>query len=187
LGEFLRQAVCARPELNPQLFQEGSHIYIIIEEGKQVYLSNSLERQHFALGCRCQQGHVRYATLHSINAEGDLFCQWCECGEDTWQGSGKDKVSEAELDAMQALQSAQLDHTTACQVLLPFWKGRVDFYHMPSKTAMQHDGSSHFKHMHHRAPHIQLLNDIRCCRRAWRCGHRLLRVHHIDMVAAKKP
>jgi hypothetical protein len=82
------------------------------------------------------------------------------------------------MEAMQALQSAKLDHTTACQVDLPFWRGRVDFYHIPSGTAMQADGNSHFRSMHHRAPHIQLLNDIECCRKAWKKGWRLLRVHH---------
>jgi hypothetical protein len=97
---------------------------------------------------------------------------------DSWEGSGKDPVSAAEKEAMQALQSARLDHTTACQVVLPFWPGRLDFYHITSETAMQADGSSHFVYMHHRAPQLQLLSDIECCRRAWSEGVRLLRVHH---------
>jgi len=170
--------VLARPELNPQVFQAGSYYYIITTEGKQQYLNNSLEGEQFALACRCDKWHVRYLTLHNITNEHDLFCQWCECGEDSWEGSGKDPVSAPEKEAMGALQSAGLDHTTACQVKLLFWPGGLDFYHIPSKTGMQADGSSHFECMHHRAPQVQLLQDIECCERAWEKGVRLLRVHH---------
>lgn len=151
---------------------------MITPDGKQKYLSNSVEGQQFALGCMCERWHVRYATLHSISSEHDLLCQWCECGKDSWKGSGKDEVSAAEQEAMTALKSARLDHTTACQVAVQFWLGRVDFYHIPSKTAMQADGSSHFEYMYHRAPCFQLLSDIECCTRAWESGGRLLRVHH---------
>jgi very-short-patch-repair endonuclease len=178
LYEYVKHAVCARPELNPQLHHKGPYLYMVTKEGKQVYLSNSLEEHQFALGLSCNGWHVRYATLHSITSEGDLDCQWCLCWDDSWEGKGKEKVSEAEKEAMLAVMQAKLDHTTACQVLLPFWEGRVDFYHITSKTSMQHDGSSHFESMHHRAPQIQLLNDIECCSRAWSQGYRLLRVHH---------
>jgi hypothetical protein len=170
--------VTARAELNPDLHEEGQYIYMLTAEGRQQYLSNSMEGERFALACMCQSYHVRYTTLHSIAAAHDLFCQWCECDDDSWEGRGKDPVSAAEREAMHALQSAGLDHTTACQVLLTFWPGRVDFYHIPSGTAVQADGSSHFECMHHRAPHHQLLSDIECCARAWREGVRLLRVHH---------
>lgn len=168
----------ARPELNVRMSCKGPYIYIVTEDGKQMFLCNSMEGQQFALACRCDRWHVRYTTLHNIKAVYDLFCQWCECEEESWKGSGKDEVSASEKEAMQALQSAGLDHTTACQVLLPFWHGRVDFYHIPSQTAIQADGSSHFVCMYHRAPHFQLLSDVDCCRRAWREGYRLLRVHH---------
>jgi hypothetical protein len=137
-----------------------------------------MEGERFALQCRCDNWHVRYATLHSISDAADLFCQWDECEDDSWVGSNKNPVSEAEKAAMQALQSAGLDHTTACQVRLPFWHGLLHFYHIPSKTAMQADGSSHFTLLHHRAPSLQLLKDIECCSRAWSRGVRLLRVHH---------
>ena len=178
MREFLKQAVTARPELNPELFEDGPYIYMLTDEGNKKYLSNSMEGERFVLECRCGQYHVRFGTLHSISASYDLFCQWCECESESWEGTGKDPVSQAEKDAMQALQHAGLDHTTACQVVLPFWPGRLDFYHIPSQTAMQADGSSHFESMYHRAPHHQLLNDIECCKRAWRKGGRLLRVHH---------
>jgi hypothetical protein len=181
LHEFLARAVLKRPELNPQVFQDGSYYYIITQEGmqlKQQYLSNSMEGQQFAMACRCDKWHVRYGTLHSISAEYDLFCQWCECGDSSWEGSNKDAVSAAEVEAMEALQSAGLDHTTACQVMTPYWHGRMDFYHIPSKTAMQADGSSHFEFMHQMAPQVQLLRDIDCCESAWNERGRLLRIHH---------
>jgi very-short-patch-repair endonuclease len=147
-------------------------------EGQQQYVSDSMEGVKFALECRCGEPHVRFCTLHSITAEYDLFCQWCECESDSWKGSGKDPVSKHEKEAMQALQSAGLDHTTACQVLLPFWDGRVDFYHITSKTVIQADGSSHFLYMHERTPQTQLLRDIESCGKAWEEGVRILRVHY---------
>lgn len=168
----------ARTELNPQLYEDGKYIYIVTKEGKQRYVSNHMEGQRFALECRCGNHHVRFITLHSIAGACDLFCQWCECHLLSWEGSGKDPVSEPEKEVMQALQSAGLDPTTACQVVLPKWKGRLDFYHIPSKTAIQADGSSHFEYMHHTPPQQQLLRDIRCCEWAWKEGVRLLRVHH---------
>lgn len=178
VSAFKLQAVQARPELNPELFEDGKYTYMVTAQGKQVYLSDSMEGVKFALQCRCGKPHVRFATLHSIEAEYDLCCQWCECEQSSWTGSGKDPVSKDEKAAMEALQSAGLDHTTACQVRLPFWKGRVDFYHIPSKTVTQADGSSHFLRMHERTPQTQLLMDIECCGRAWDEGGRILRVHH---------
>jgi very-short-patch-repair endonuclease len=178
VSAFKLEAVQARSELNPTLFRDGKYTYMVTAEGKKVYLSNSMQGVRFGLQCKCGQPHVRFATLHSIKAEFDLFCQWCECELSNWKGSNKDVVSESEKAAMQALQSAELDHTTACQVLLPFWHGRVDFYHIPSKTVIQVDGSSHFTRMHERTPQAQLLMDIECCGKAWDEGVRILRVHH---------
>jgi hypothetical protein len=116
----------------------------------------------------------------------DLFCQWCECEQDSWAGSNKDEVSEDEKAAMRALQSVRLDGTTGCQVKLEWWEGRIDFYHIPSKTAMQADGSSHFERMHHRAPHLQLLMDIECCGKAWE-GGRGCCAYTIHTANPKKP
>lgn len=179
LAPFLRNAVLARRELNPPLHEDGKHTYMVAEAGEWQQLHNSLEGQQFALACRCANWHVRFATLHSITREFDLFCQWCECGSESWQGRGKDAVSVAEKEVMQELQGAGLDHTTACQVRLPFWRGRIDFYHIPSRTSIQADGSSHFYRTHHKAPQQQQLLDIECCRQAWEGGQRLLRVHHM--------
>lgn len=178
VSSFLLQAIKARPELNPQLFEEGKYTFIVTADGKKKYLSNTMERERFALQCRCNNWHVRYATLHSISDEADLYCQWDEYEEDSGVSSDRNPVSEDEKAAMEAVQSAGLDHTTACQVKLSFWHGLLDFYHIPSKTAMQADGSSHFKLLHHRAPSVQLLKDIECCSKAWSEGVRLLRVHH---------
>jgi hypothetical protein len=148
------------------------------KDGKKKYLCNSMEGQQFAPACRCKGWHVRFVTMHDIQDENDMFCQWCECHLDSWKGSNKDEVSAAEKEAMEQLRKAKLDHTTACQVKLPFWLGRMDFYHIPSRTAMQADGSSHFKHMYHRALHFQLMSDLKCCSEAWSQKYRLLRVHH---------
>lgn len=179
VSAFKLQAIKARYELNPRLYQEGKYTYMVTAEGNKQYLSDSMEGLKWALECRCGQPHVRYCTLHSIKAEYDLFCQWCECELSSWQGSDKDVVSKHEKEAMEALQSAKLDHTTACQVQLPFWHGRVDFYHITSKTVIQADGSSHFEHMFEHTPQSQLLDDIECCGRAWEEGVRILRVHYL--------
>jgi len=79
VSAFKLQAVQARPELNPELFEDGKYTYMVTAQGKQVYRSDSMEGVKFALQCRCGKPHVRFATLHSIEVEYDLFCQWCEC------------------------------------------------------------------------------------------------------------
>lgn len=178
MSQFKMEALQARPDLNPQLYTDRQYMYILKPDGKKLYLSDSTEGIKFALECRCGQYHVRYATLHAITEPGDLFCQWCEHDDPSWKARKKDHVSAAEVDAMKALKSAGLDHYTACQVVLPFWHGRLDFYHIRSKSAMLVDGSSHFRRMHLRAPQVQLLKDIECCTEAWKKGARLLRVHH---------
>jgi hypothetical protein len=44
-------------------------MYMFNEEGKKKYMCNSMEGERFALGCRCGEWHVRFATLHSISHE----------------------------------------------------------------------------------------------------------------------
>lgn len=173
--------------LNPyQLQQHGNYFFIEPGHGKKVWLSSSMEGHKFALRCRCNQQHVRYCTLKCVRQPDDLSCQYCEHDSDWWRAANKGLVPQCEIDAMQALIQASLDNTTACQVNLPFWHGRVDFYHIPSKTVIQIDGSSHFYGMHQRTKAQQLMMDIECCRRAWLSGVRLLRVHYRngDMSAA---
>lgn len=76
VSAFKLEAVQARSELNPTLFRDGKYTYMVTAEGKKVYLSNSMQGVRFGLQCKCGQPHVRFATLHSIKAEFDLFCQW---------------------------------------------------------------------------------------------------------------
>jgi very-short-patch-repair endonuclease len=87
---------------------------------------------------------------------------------------------------MDALQSARLDRRTAFQVLLPFWQGRVDFYHISSRTVIQVDGCSHFTGTFYTTTRQQLMMDVSCCCKAWSTGVRMLRVHHMctDYAAA---
>ena len=165
--------------LNPdQLQQQGRFYFIEPEQGQKLWLSSSMEGRRFALRCRCNQQHVRYCTFNSVRQQDDLCCQYCEHDSDWWRAANKGLVPQCEKDAMQALIQTSLDSTTACQVQLPFWHGRVDFYHIPSKTVIQIDGSSHFYGMHHRTKSQQLMMDIECCKSAWVSGVRLLRVHH---------
>jgi len=169
-----------------QLQQQGNHYYTEQGHGQKVWLSSSMEGQKFALRCRCKQQHVRYCTLNCVRQPDDLSCQYCEHDSDWWRAANKGLVPECEKDAMRALMQATLDSATACQVNLPFWHGRVDFYHIPSRTVIQVDGSSHFYGMHQRTKSQQLMKDIECCKSAWLSGVRLLRVHHRqgDMAAA---
>lgn len=148
-------------------------------DGEKQWLSNTLEGKQFALRCRCGWEHYRYTTLKSISTENDLFCQFCQHDSKWWKGVCKDPVPACEVDAMHALKLMGLDSRVACQVRLQYWHGRVDFYHIPTKTVMQVDGRSHFACMHHRWSETQLSKDIDCCRQAWKKGVRLLRIHHL--------
>ena len=171
-----------------ELQQQGEYYYIEPQQGRKLWLSNTLEGHRFALKCRCHQQHIRYCTLKSVRQPDDLCCQFCEHDTDWWKAAQKGVVPQCEIDAMQAIVQAGVDSSTACQVNLPFWHGRIDFYHVPSKTVIQIDGSSHFYGMHHRTKNEQLMMDIKCCREAWLQGVRLLRVHyrHGDMAEVIK-
>jgi hypothetical protein len=82
------------------------------------------------------------------------------------------------MTAMQALRDAGIDRQVACEVSLPFWRGRVDFYHIPSKIVVQADGRSHRVVTHKLQPGRQLKLDLRCCIKAWKGDMRLLRLYH---------
>lgn len=158
-------------------------------DGKKRWLSNTMEGYRFALACTCEEGHVRYATLKSIKSVQDLCCWYCQPQtQATTRGKHKlhINVTKCERQAMDALQSARLDRGTAFQVLLPFWQGRVDFYHISSRTVIQVDGCSHFTGTFYNTTCQQLLMDVRCCCEAWKTGVRMLRVHHMcaDYAAA---
>lgn len=166
---------------NPIIYVEGMHHFIMVPDEKneyrKQYLGSSLEGHRFALGCECAQGHCFYETLNNFSDRGDKLCRFCSTANGMWEAANKEAIPECELQFMAMLQSARIDQQVACQANLGFWPGRIDFYHMPSKTAMQVDGNSHFTVAHHKHPHDQLINDLRCCRKAWLGRGRLLRVH----------
>lgn len=183
----LKAAYMGAGDLNPHgLQQEGEYCYIEHQPGQKLWLSNTMEGDKFALLCNCNKRHVRYCTLKHANRGATLYCQFCQHDSDWWKGTCKETVPQCEVEAMQALVQTSLDTTTACQVQLPFWHGRIDFYHIPSQTAIQIDGNSHFYGMHHRTKPQQIMIDIECCSKAWKQGARLLRVHHLhsDMAGA---
>lgn len=167
-------------QVNPTLHKEGSHYYIIIPDGgkhpKKQYLGKALEGWRFAPGCDCGHGHCFYETLHNFTKRQERLCRFCSLPTGLWDAAGKDPIPECERAFMQELQAAGLDKEVACQADLPYWHGRVDFYHMPSRTAIQIDGKSHFIQAHHRTAQHQLQMDIKCCRAAWMGGGRLLRL-----------
>lgn len=144
---------------------------------RKQYLGRSLEGHRFALGCDCGQGHCFYETLNNFSSRKEHLCRFCSLATGMWEAAGKDAIPECEQAFMAALQQLGVDWAVACQADLPYWHGRIDFYHIPSRTAMQVDGSSHFKVAHHRTSQHQLQMDLRCCRAAWLKGARLFRVH----------
>jgi hypothetical protein len=183
-------ALVAAGALGPKMKQQGQHYYVLETPSpgrkQRVRLRNTLPVRQFALACRCGQGHVRWCTLKHIQHENDLYCQYCEHDQPQWSGADKMPVPECEVAAMQVLKQHGLDTCTACQVTLRWWHGRVDFYHVPSKTAIQVDGSSHFKAMHLKLACTQLIRDAECCVKAW-CGDaRMLRMHYLTADYARE-
>jgi hypothetical protein len=167
----------ADPALNPTVVQDGQHYYTVLPDGQRVRLCNSLEHHKFALACSCGKGHVRYSTLNSVRQERDLYCQFCHSSKALWRDAKKGKVFPSEKTAMRALKSVGLDKEVACEVSLPFWWGRVDFYHVATKTMMQADGKQRYVKAAAKLPGKQLQLDLQCCIDAWKAGVRMLRVH----------
>ena len=158
--------------------RKGQLYYITLQDGKEKQITCSMEVHKVAVGCTCEEGHVRYCTPNSIRAERNLLCQFCHHAEQAWKLARRHKVVESEKAGMKALKDVGLDVRVACEVALPFWKGRVDFYDIPSKTVIQADGRSHRVQMHNMHARQQLKLDLRCCRKAWKHGVRLLRLYH---------
>ena len=129
--------------MNPDVIQRGQLYYIIKSDGTLRRICSSLEGHKVAVGCTCSEGHVRYCTPNSIRAPWDRLCQFCDHAQPAWKEARKRTVVESEMTAMQALRDAGIDRQVACEVSLPFWRGRVDFYHIPSKIVVQADGRSH--------------------------------------------
>lgn len=178
MAAILSAGLAAAQHLNPHVTREGQHYYITLSDGKKKQISSSAEGHKVTVGCSCAGGHVRYCTPNSIRAERDLMCQFCHHGSPAWRLARKRKVVESEKAAMQALREVGLDVRVACEVALPFWLGRVDFYDIPSKTVIQADGRSHYVQTHKMQPGRQLKIDLRCCLQAWQHGVRLLRLYH---------
>lgn len=178
LSQFKVQAYKAARWHNPHVLQQEGQRYYIDVEGQRVRLSNTLEGWRFAFRCNCQQYHCRYCTFKTLQDEDDLFCQFCNHGTPAGPQQSSTHVPQCEIDAMQAWRQLRLDYAVACQVDLPFWHGRVDFYHMPTKLVVQIDGSSHFSGTHQVQPWDQLVRDLDCCAAAWKKGVRMLRIHH---------
>lgn len=178
----VRAALKKGKPFNPVITEEGEHCYIIVptaDKGlKKQYLGRSLEQHRFALGCDCEGGHCFYETLHNFTHRPDRLCKYCSLATGMWDAANKKKVSEPEISLQLATKELGIDTQVACEVNLAWWHGRLDYYHMPSKTAMQVDGSGHFKDTYHMQEGHQLQLDLKCCRAAWMACGRLLRVHH---------
>lgn len=174
---FVIEAVTAVLHLNTEVVQRGQKLYVQLPDGSEKQLCCSMEGHKFALACTCGKGHVRYSTLNSVRKENSLMCQYCQHGSTAWREAHKRRVCPSERKAMQALKDEGLDTRVACEVSLPFWHGRMDFYDIPSKTAMQADGGRRGAKRHSHLPGKQLHLDLECCVSAWKDGVRLLRLH----------
>lgn len=177
MQEFVSQAVVAALHLNSGVTQRGEELYVQLPDGTEQLLCGSLEGHKFALACTCGNGHVRYSTLNSVRSRKSLMCQFCHHGSPAWREARKRNVFPSEKKCMHALKQVSLDNRVACEVSLPFWHGRVDFYDIPSKTAMQADGGQRGAAGSSRQPGKQLQLDLECCLSAWQEGVRLLRLH----------
>lgn len=167
---------------NVDVKAEGLHHYIDTTDAKgkpkKQYLGKSLETWRFALSCGCSQGHCYYETLNNFTARKHRDCRFCSIATESSGVRHAAGVPRSEKDLMLALLEQGLDKAVACQVGLPFWPGRIDLYHLPTKTAMQADGSSHFVQTYHAKPFEKLQLSLQCCIDAWNAQTRLLRVHY---------
>lgn len=172
------QAYIGAGDRNPPLHQDGEHFYIIHPDGKESWLSNTMEGQQFWFKCSCGQEHYRYCTPKNIDKQTKLLCQYCDHTLEGWRESKKAAVPACEVQAMQCMKAAGLDKVVGCQVRLRFWQGCLDFVHLPTMTVFQIDGTSHFEGVHASSTQDQLVVDIKCCKQAWKHGMRLVRIHH---------
>lgn len=178
LASEVSDGLVAARHLSPDVVQRGQHFYKVRPNGTEVRLCRSKEGTKVAIGCVCSGGHVRWSTLNSIRSARDLLCQFCDHDKPEWRQAKKRKVVESEITAMAALHHVGLDKRTACEVSLPFWHGRVDFYDVVSQTVIQADGKSHRVVTRKQHPWQQLRLDLKCCMKAWKTGVRLLRLYH---------
>ena len=183
-AQHMQQAISAAVRdamhLNSGVVQRGQQLYLTLADGTERQLCSSLEGHKLALACSCSKGHVRYSTLNSVRSLKALLCQYCHHGTPAWREARRRRVFKSEKKAMQALKSQQLDSRVACEVRLWYWHGRVDFFDIPSKTAMQADGEKRSAKLQSKLPGKQLQLDLHCCISAWHEGGRMLRLHTKD-------
>lgn len=178
LKDHILEAYQGAAELNPRLETAEEPYEITTKEGKKRWLSNHMEGEQFVLQCLCKKQHYRYSTLKSILKKHKLLCFFCHANSARWNRAKLRTVSDSEVALLQALVQAGLDGGWACQVLLEFWHGLIDLYHVVTKTAVQLDGLTHTVRMHNRTKIQQLWDDLQCCIQAWTAGVRLVRLHY---------
>lgn len=184
MSEEVQIALIKGHPFNTGIYKEGEHFYILVPNTNNTYtrqyLGKSLCRYRFALGCDCQAGHCFYETLHNFTNRQDKLCRFCSSATGMWEAAGKEPIPECKKNIMLIMQELNIDSQVACQADLPWWHGRVDFYHLTTGTTIQVDGRSHFSETHHRVPPPQLQMDLKCCEAAWMAGSKLVRLHHED-------
>lgn len=127
-------------------------------------------------GCLPEVQHYRLLTLDAVRDDvAKLQCWFCE-------GKASSKRLQPEDTMLVQLKKCGIDQEFAPQVKYTWWRGLVDFCHIPSRMAIQVDGSAHFtKHRGVGVPERCQL-DLRCCFASWEAGAKLLRVHAADLA-----
>lgn len=133
---------------------------------------------HWLCGCGV---HSRYCTPHTLSSPLDLVCRFCESAAGL-KAAGVSPASSHERRFMQCMGSAGLGRQLRPEVLLPFWHGRIDFVHFPSRVLVQVDGEHHFQRRLFGVPAGSHRScDADMCLASWRAGFVLVRVHHLDL------
>jgi hypothetical protein len=139
-------------------------------------------RQLFFKSLDCTAGgeaHYRLMTPHALSEKEQLKCPICH---------PRARVKNTlEIKVLEALRADGVAGELIWQWAPPFWDGRVDWYHYPSATIIQVDGSPHFEGIR-RLHACQLLrHDLEFCTRAWESGGAglgVVRVHEADLPSA---
>jgi hypothetical protein len=165
---------------NPYVSIIGSKAYL---DGSMV--GCSLQQVKFVVGldcCSTAEQHFGFKTLHSLKKKRHLLCYYCYGAEEEW--GSKQGASSYEDDFIAFCRGRGLLPEMAWQVRLPWWEGRLDFYHFPSSTAIQIDGEGHFTGQWWEGRESIMQRDIRCCLQAMAADARIVRISHRDMGAA---
>lgn len=166
---------------NPRVSIIGSTAYF---EGR--VLGSSMQKVQFVVGLICsKQGeqHFGFKTLHSLKSKRHLLCYYCHGDGEEW--GSKKKASSHEHDFIRVCRVQGLLPQMAREVLrVEWWKGPLDFYHIPSSTGFQIDGEGHFTGQWGERRSSILKRDIACCLQTLTAGGRLVRISHRDMGTA---